>query len=81
MNKHSMSSSIKTDYDQLTKEKDAEIQHLIRCTEILKEHLDYLREKLKEKDEQIEIFSAAIIAMDDELKRPKFFDIKKISLN
>ncbi len=76
-----MSTIAQTQIDQLTKEKDAEIQHLIRCTEILKEHLDYLRAKMKEKDEQIEIFSAAILAMDNELKRTKLLDIKNISLN
>ena len=69
------------DYKKLAKEKDAEIEHLNKCTEILKEHLDFLRNKLREKEEQIEIFSTALVEMDKELKRARPFDLKNISLN
>lgn len=58
-----------------------EVEHLNRCVVILKDHLEYLREKLKEKEEQLELFSATILAMDEELKKAKSFDLKQISLN
>jgi cell division septum initiation protein DivIVA len=49
----------------------AEIESLKECNKILKDHIDFLRKKIDEKDSIIEIYSETIIKMEEMLRSDK----------
>lgn len=54
--------------DELIERQELEIDSLVSCNKLLKEHLDFLRNKIEEKNKQIEMYSEVIVAMDEKLK-------------
>jgi hypothetical protein len=51
-----------------SKKKEQRIQSLTNRNRILKTHLNYLRSKLEERDNQIELFTEVMVEMDDQSK-------------
>jgi hypothetical protein len=74
-------------YPQMSKEdvierQELEIDSLVSCNKLLKEHLDFLRNKVAVQNKQIELYSELIVAMDEKIKGgTNEVDLFKINLN
>jgi hypothetical protein len=63
--------------ESLIQKQASDIESLSLCNQILKDHLDFLRNKIKQQEEQLELFTELICVLHEEKKEHRF----RINLN
>lgn len=58
-----------------------DIESLVECNRLLKQHLDYLRKKVADQEVIIEFLGEQINIMNEELENRKFQDLYTINPN
>jgi hypothetical protein len=59
----------------------SDIESLIVCNNILKEHLDFLRNKIEKQQKQIELFTELIVTMEERMNGEQNLELYRINLN
>jgi hypothetical protein len=59
--------------ESLVQKQATDIESLTICNQILKDHLDFLRNKIQQQEEQLELFTELICALNEEKKnQPRY---------